>query len=329
MTILITGAAGEIGSRMVHRFHEQGHRVRALVLPGDPLAARLGDTARIHVGDVTKPETLPAAFADVEVVYHLAAVLLCEKAEAFQAVNVEGTRNVAAAAEATGVHHLVHISSASVVYPRTTHYSRSKRQAEDIVTACRKVRWTLVRPTLVYDRDGGLEFKLYADFVKRYPVVPLVAGGRARKSPVHVDDLLSGLLAMAGNPVTFSKTYNLSSAGPHHAAGASILISTVEPVPPEPPEAGPVLVESPPWPPALAPPAPGLSPTDGGGELQPSDSSTMHAQAIPVTFTRPKDVLRFIVLPRFATANELAPPESSNQSCRSTSTRHMRVTLPK
>jgi nucleoside-diphosphate-sugar epimerase len=37
-----------------------------------------------------------------------------------------------------------------------------------------------------------------------------VGGGRARKSPVHVDDLLSRLLAMAGNPVTFGKTYNLS-----------------------------------------------------------------------------------------------------------------------
>jgi NADH dehydrogenase len=195
---------------MVRRFRDQGHTVRALVLPGDALAARLGDAAQIHVGDVTKPETLPAAFAGVEVVYHLAAVLLCEKAESFQAVNVEGTRNVTSAAEAAGVRHLIHISSASVVYPRTTHYSRSKRQAEDMVTACQKVRWTLVRPTLVYDRDGGLEFKLYADFVKRYPVVPLVAGGRARKSPVHVDDLLAGLLAMAGNPVTFGKTYNLS-----------------------------------------------------------------------------------------------------------------------
>ena len=209
-TILITGAAGEIGSRMVRRFHSQGHAVRALVLPADPLAARLGDAAQIHFGDVTKPETLGPAFAGVEIVYHLAAVLLCEKAQLFQAVNVEGTRHVAAAAEAAGVRHLIHISSASVVYPHTTHYSRSKRQAEDIITACRQVHWTLVRPTLVYDRDGGLEFKLYADFVKRFPVVPLVAGGRARKSPVHVDDLLSGLLAMAGNPVTFGKTYNLS-----------------------------------------------------------------------------------------------------------------------
>jgi nucleoside-diphosphate-sugar epimerase len=195
---------------MAHWFRDQGHAVRALVLPGDPLSSRLGDGVSIHTGDVTKPETLAAAFASVDIVYHLAAILLGEKAELFQAVNVEGTRNVVVAAEAAGVKHLVHISSASVVYPNTTHYSRSKRQAEDIVKASQKVKWTIVRPTLVYDGEGGLEFKMYADFVRRYPVVPLVAGGKAKKRPVHVADLMSGLLAMAGNPVTFGKTYNLS-----------------------------------------------------------------------------------------------------------------------
>jgi len=195
---------------MAHWFRDQGHAVRALVLPGDPLASRLGQGVSIHMGDVTKPDTLAAAFAGVSIVYHLAAVLLCEKAELYQAVNVEGTRNVVAAAEAAGVGHLIHISSASVVYPNTTHYSRSKRQTEAIVRASRKLEWTIVRPTLVYDGEGGLEFKMYADFVRRFPVVPLVAGGRAKKRPVHVEDLMAGLLAMAGNPVTFGKTYNLS-----------------------------------------------------------------------------------------------------------------------
>jgi nucleoside-diphosphate-sugar epimerase len=209
-TILITGAAGEIGSRLARRLRDQGHALRALVLPGDPLASRLGDTAEIHFGDVTKPESLTDALVGVDVVYHLAAVLLCEKAELFQTVNVEGTRNVVRAAQSAQVRHLIHISSASVVYPNTTHYSRSKQQAEEAVRACQGTRWTIVRPTLVYDRNSGLEFKLYADFVSRFPVVPMIAGGRARKSPVHVEDLLSGLLAMADNPIAFGKTYNLS-----------------------------------------------------------------------------------------------------------------------
>jgi NADH dehydrogenase len=170
----------------------------------------VADTATVHFGDVTRPETLAGPLAGVDVVYHLAAVLLCENAVQFQAVNVEGTRHVVDAAATAKVGHLVHISSASVVYPRTTHYSRSKRQAEEIVRACAALHWTIVRPTLVYDREGGLEFKMYADFVKRYPLLPLLAGGRARKRPVHVDDLLSGLAAMACNPISYGKTYNLS-----------------------------------------------------------------------------------------------------------------------
>jgi len=209
-TILITGAAGEIGSRLARRLHDRGHHVRALVLPGDPLVGRLAGTATVHFGDVTKPETLAGPLQGVDVVYHLAAVLLGENADSFRAVNVEGTRHVVDAAAAAQVGHLVHISSASVVYPRTTHYSRSKQQAEQIVRACGSLNFTLVRPTLVYDREGGLEFKMYADFVKRYPILPLLAGGRARKRPVHVEDLLSGLVAMAANPVTYGKTYNLS-----------------------------------------------------------------------------------------------------------------------
>ena len=209
-TILITGAAGEIGSRLARRLHDRGHQVRALVLPGDSLVGRLAGTATVHFGDVTKPETLAEPLQGVDVVYHLAAVLLGENADSFRAVNVEGTRHVVDAAAAAQVGHLIHISSASVVYPRTTHYSRSKQQAEEIVRACGSLNFTLVRPTLVYDREGGLEFKMYADFVKRYPILPLLAGGRARKRPVHVDDLLSGLVAMAANPVTYGKTYNFS-----------------------------------------------------------------------------------------------------------------------
>jgi nucleoside-diphosphate-sugar epimerase len=209
-TVLITGAAGQIGSRLARRLHQQGHQVRALVLPGDSLVNRLADTATVHFGDVTRPETLTAPLGGVDVVYHLAAVLLCESAAQFQAVNREGTRHVVHAAAAAKVGHLVHISSASVVYPRTTHYSRSKRQAEEIVRASSSLNWTIVRPTLVYDREGGLEFKMYADFVRRYPFLPMLAGGHARKRPVHVDDLLSGLASMAGNPIAFGKTYNLS-----------------------------------------------------------------------------------------------------------------------
>jgi len=207
LSILVTGGAGEIGSRLVRRLVEDGHHVRALVLPGDPGRARLED-CEIAEGDVTRPETLGPALAGIHTVYHLAAVLLVEEPELFVRVNIEGTRNLVLAARDAGVEHFIHVSSASAVYPRSTPYSRSKRVGERIVRSS-GLTWTIVRPTLVYERGGGLEFRTFAEYVARFPVVPLVGDGRARKNPVHADDLVHGLLAICGNPVTHSKLYNL------------------------------------------------------------------------------------------------------------------------
>lgn len=209
LSILVTGGAGEIGSRLVRRLVEGGHRVRALLLPGDPGRARLaGVGCELTEGDVTRPETLGPALDGIHTVYHLAAVLLVEEPELFVRVNIEGTRNVVLAARAAGVEHFIHVSSASVVYPRSTPYSRSKRVGERIVRSS-GLTWTIVRPTLVYERGGGLEFRTFAAHVARYPVVPLVGDGRALKNPVHADDLVDGLLAICGNPVTHGKLYNL------------------------------------------------------------------------------------------------------------------------
>ncbi|MBW2732711.1 MAG: NAD-dependent epimerase/dehydratase family protein [Deltaproteobacteria bacterium] len=213
-TILVTGGAGEIGSRLVAKLLGRGFRVRALLLPNDERRDRLeGLDCEIVEGDITSPTSLHEALRGVHTIYHLAAVLLVEDRQLFSAVNVVGTAHMLAAASQAGVNHFVHVSSASVVYPITTPYSRSKRAAERLVARASGLEHvTIVRPTLVYDGEGGLEFSLFSSHVQRFPLVPLVGHGGAMKRPVHVDDLLSGLAAIAGNARSYGKTYNLSGS---------------------------------------------------------------------------------------------------------------------
>ncbi len=181
-----------------------------LVLPDDPQRERLSELAcEIVTGDITKPASLAGALAGIHTIYHLAAVLLVEDPDLFRSVNVEGTRNVVVAAQGAGVEHLIHVSSASVVYPRTTHYSRSKREGEQIVGSAHELNATIVRPTLVYEGEGGLEFKIFSDYLRRCPVVPLIGDGRCLKTPVHAEDLIQGLASIAGNPLTYGREYNL------------------------------------------------------------------------------------------------------------------------
>lgn len=209
--VLVTGAAGEVGRGLCRKLAEAGWSVRALVLPRDPLRARLeGLGFDLREGDVRDPASLASAAAGVDTVLHLAAVILAHDPTVFETVNHQGTAHMVDAAAAAGVRHFVYVSSASVVYPRLTPYGRSKLAAEERVRAERRFAHTIVRPTLVYDQTGGQEFRIFCDHLRRFPIVPFIGDGAARKRPVHSEDVVDGLIRIVGNPIAFGKTYNLS-----------------------------------------------------------------------------------------------------------------------
>jgi nucleoside-diphosphate-sugar epimerase len=214
-TVLVTGAAGEVGRRLVRRLVADGWRVRGLVLPADPLRARLeGTGCEIVEGDIREPATLAPAVAGVDAVAHLAAVILARDPRDYDAINRRGTANMVAAAAAAGVRHFVYVSSASVTYPRLTTYGQAKLDAETFVAGEPRFQHTIVRPTLVYDETGGQEFMLFRRYLHRFPIVPFIGPGAARKRPVYSDDVVDGLARIVGNEVCFGKTYNLSGPEP-------------------------------------------------------------------------------------------------------------------
>jgi nucleoside-diphosphate-sugar epimerase len=212
-SILVSGAAGVLGSRLVHKLAASGQSVRALVKPGDPCVHRLdGVRCDIREGDIEHAATLAGVFDGIDTVYHLAAVILSPDPTVFERVNRNGTAHMVAGAAAAGVKHFVYVSSASVTYPRRTRYARSKLAGEALVKAERRFVHTIVRPTLVYEDNGGQEFLLFQQYLERFPVIPFIGDGRARKRPVHAQDIVEGLAAIAGNPRSHGQTYNFSGA---------------------------------------------------------------------------------------------------------------------
>jgi nucleoside-diphosphate-sugar epimerase len=213
--VLVTGGAGVMGARLVRRLRSAGHEVRALVLPGDRLRARIeGLGAEIHEGDVAQASTLRGCCDGIDTVYHLAAVILSHDPSVFARVNRDGTANMVREASRGGVRHFIYVSSASVTYPRRTPYAESKLQAEHIVSAASGMAYTIARPTLVYEQGGGQELMLFLDYLRRFPVVPFIGRGTAIKRPVWSEDVVDGLLRMADAQVAWGKTYNLSGGEP-------------------------------------------------------------------------------------------------------------------
>jgi dihydroflavonol-4-reductase len=151
MKALVTGAAGFIGSNVVRALLDAGHEVRAMHLPSEDTRNLRGLDVEAIAGDVTDLASLREATRGRDVVFHLAAVfaLWTRDVARMRRVNVEGTRNVLAAAREAGVRRVVHTSSiarfggqglavraterSAFALGRTgDRYSRSKADAHEI-----------------------------------------------------------------------------------------------------------------------------------------------------------------------------------------------------
>lgn len=223
MRIAVTGATGFVGRALVADGAAAGHTMVAVVREGSPgVAPSVGAPAieTRRIADLADAAGLRAAFDAVDVVVHAAArvhVMHAEGPDAierFRAVNVHGTRAVAAAARAAGARRLIVLSTAKVLGEGRASsvlrdagplapegaYAQSKAEMELELAASPSADWTIIRPPLVYGPGVGGNFRRLLQLASLARVVPLPLGGvRNRRSMVYVGNLTSAILRAAAD----------------------------------------------------------------------------------------------------------------------------------
>jgi len=225
--ILVTGASGFVGRALVTELAGLGYSVRAAMRqPADVFPRNVEVVA---VSDLTRPVEWRALLKGVETVVHLAGIAhagpeIAE--ELYDRVNRLATTELAKAAHAVGVRHLVFISSiraqsgpSSAEVQRETDtpqptdaYGRSKLTAEDAVRAA-GVPFTILRPVLVY----GLGVKGNLDRLIRLAQEPwpLPLGlCRNRRSLLARQNLLSAIHFVLQHPSAKGETYIVADPMP-------------------------------------------------------------------------------------------------------------------
>ncbi len=110
MKIAVTGANGHVGANLCRSLIAEGHQVRALVHEHHDAIDGL-DLEMVH-GSINDPESLRKLFKDVEIVFHLAAIISIDgQKDKLLEVNYEGTRNLINIIRENGVRRLIHFSS--------------------------------------------------------------------------------------------------------------------------------------------------------------------------------------------------------------------------
>jgi NADH dehydrogenase len=208
--ILITGGTGAMGHALVNKLVSSGCNVRLLALPGDKVVSQFDSSLiEIRYGDISDSESIKGICENVTTVIHMAAVILSNDPSVYEKVNVGGTAAIVFEALREKVKHFVFISSASVIYPHTTPYSRSKETCEKLVKES-GIAWTIIRPTLLYDETGGGEFTIFLNYLKKYPIIPFIGNGKVLKRPVYSKDIVDGLAKVALLEQGALKVYNFS-----------------------------------------------------------------------------------------------------------------------
>ena len=208
--LLLTGATGSIGSRLLPLLLEQGEDVRCLVR--EP--RRLGGS-RVNVqialgdlGEMSDPYLVRQALRGVDTVVHLAATIRDQPPHRIEELNGLATTRLLRAAERSGVRRFVFFSALDASAAQRTRFFRAKWLAEQAVLSS-ALQTTVFAPSIVYDHSDP-----WITLLRRFsflPVMPVSGSGQAQFQPIWAQDAARCVVAALGREEQRSR-YEL--AGP-------------------------------------------------------------------------------------------------------------------
>jgi uncharacterized protein YbjT (DUF2867 family) len=188
--ILVTGATGFIGPTVVRALRERDLPVRALVRrPSGNAASTLASWgAELVQGDMTDTESVRRAVAGADVVVHLVAIRQ-GRAEEFQRVMEQGTRDLVVAAREAGIRRFVLMSAlgTSEETKDLVPYYHAKWEQEQTLRGS-GLEHVIFRPSFVFARDGGI-LPTFRKLARLTPVTPIIGSGAQRIQPIWIEDV--------------------------------------------------------------------------------------------------------------------------------------------
>ena len=208
MKILVTGATGFIGPKVVHALRARDRDVRALVRRPERATQLAGWGVELAKGDLTDPTSLRAALQGCTHVVHLVAIITGRPAD-FERVMTQGTKDLVAAAKEAGVERFVLMSAlgTSETSKETVPYYAAKWAEEQAVVSA-GLEYTIFRPSFVFGRDGGA-LPTFMKQVRYSPVVTVIGPGLQRSQPIWVDDVAQICAQGVDHPQAANRMFEL------------------------------------------------------------------------------------------------------------------------
>ncbi|MBJ7455601.1 MAG: SDR family oxidoreductase [Thermoleophilia bacterium] len=198
--LLLTGASGYVGGRLLERLEQAGRRIRCMSRRPEQMAARTAPTTEVVAGDVQDPASLPAVLEGVDTAYYL--IHSMAGGTDYRAVDRAAAEAFGAAAREAGVRRIVYLGGLGEGDDLSSHLA--SRQEVGRILAESGVPTLELRSGIVIG-SGSTSFEMIRALVDRLPVMICPRWVATRTQPIAIEDVLEYLLAAADVPLEGSR----------------------------------------------------------------------------------------------------------------------------
>lgn len=206
MKILLTGANGYIGTRLLPRLIEEGHEVYALVRSRYRIETPEKFHSQLHVieADLLDPFSLLRIPADIDAAYYL--VHSMSYSQKFSELEAASAKNFVSRLENTQAKQIIYLSGLSNEEHLSRHLT-SRKKVGDILKMG-KVPVTILMAGIIIG-SGSASFEIIRDLVEKLPVMIAPKWLNNLTQPIAIRDVLNYLILVLGNPACFNQSFEI------------------------------------------------------------------------------------------------------------------------
>jgi len=206
LRILVTGATGYIGGRLVPRLLERGHRVRCLARNPQNLAGRNWNDAEIVTGDILNSKSLDSALNGIDVAYYLVHSMRAGEA-GFEERDRAGAKNFAEAAKKAGVQRILYLGGLGGENSQLSPHLNSRHEVGDLLRSS-GIPVTEFRAAVIVG-SGSISFEMIRYLTERLPVMVCPRWVKSLCQPIAIRDVLAYLVESLEKPETAGKIFDI------------------------------------------------------------------------------------------------------------------------
>lgn len=206
MKILLTGANGYIGTRLLPRLVAAGHEVYALVRSRFRIKIPKKFQSQIHIieADLLNPSSLLQIPTDIDAAYYL--VHSMSYSQKFSELEAVSAKNFVSRLENTQAKQIIYLSGLSNEAHLSRHLASRKRVGE--ILKMGKVPVTILMAGIIIG-SGSASFEIIRDLVERLPIMIAPKWLNHLTQPIAVRDVLIYLTLILGNPACFNQSFEI------------------------------------------------------------------------------------------------------------------------